>query len=217
MGLLSQLEAREQSRRAVTRTTTGSPSRQPAASPPASIWNEREFIISVTTAPPACRMMLLTADHWLTETGETMHEVERLQVIGIETSIRRHWCRRDPPPDYDQRRYSSEGEAGKHDYRFQSEEVRHDPLIVSPDFDAEIVALSDFKGSRPSSAIYKLIICDWPAGEDDARLAPIIAELEDMVTLAAHAQLAIVAVAKTSIDKPATAAAAKSAKSGPRC
>ncbi len=143
MGLLSQLEAREQSRRVATRQSTGSLSPSSPPTPPVKpvkpTSSHREFVLSCSVAVPAVPMVVIVTH--LDDHGKDFSQ--SFPVIGVETSIRHRWWRREPSGKSDYREYPTESDLEAAGYQFTEQEVRHSPLVVDPDFD--IISIADLK------------------------------------------------------------------------
>ncbi len=171
--------------------------------------HEREFITSISTTTPACRMLVLFIDRSF---GPV--EISHFPVVAIETTVRHYWFRRDPAGRPDHLEYGGEAALRAAGYRFHHREIVHTPLIAT-EF-GHVISLADLQAEHQSDTCrIQVKVCDWPADEDDSRFDA----MSSQSAANAPVSLDIVAVAKAAIGKPATAAAAKmkSAKSGPRC
>ena len=152
-----------------------------AKSPVRVSWSTREFVKSVTTSPPAERMIVLEVDVWRNVADEIEHFTKRLSVVSLETSLIHHWSRRDRDGEPDKRHYATEQELQETDssYRFQCQEVRRDVVVMSPDSeDGELTTLTELREHKFVDVVYRLIlvICDWPKSEDKSQLDRIVSE-----------------------------------------
>jgi len=134
----------------------------------------RELVKSVELSPPAVRLLVLTVDVLQNERGEIENEVQRLCVVGIESSIIHHFTRLERDGVDDGREYASEQELRNAGFQFLLQEVRHDPLFVSPDDDGCLESVNELRQMQSEVFRLKLVACDWPQKEDNTRLAPLV-------------------------------------------
>lgn len=134
-----------------------------------------EIIISASTSPPGCRIVMVEACPSIDNEGNPSIWAEAIPIIGIRTVIADRYHKLAQIEEYPEVGHSHASMMAI-GWKFTEREVRSEFLVWSQDFGL----VTDEEASMTNS-VSEVVFCSWPESEDATRLTSYLDRVRSKV------------------------------------